>query len=31
MDRINDWIYPGPDSSHIGGFTLDVLADSSEE
>ncbi len=30
-DRLNDWIYPGPDGSHIGGFTLDVLADSGEE
>lgn len=26
MDRLNDWIYPGRDGSHIGGFTLDVLA-----
>ena len=28
MERLNDWIYPGPDGSHIGGFTLDVLSDS---
>lgn len=27
LDRLNDWIYPGDDGSHIGGFTLDVLAD----
>lgn len=31
MERLNDWIYPGPDGSHIGGFTLDVLSDSGEE
>lgn len=31
MERLNDWIYPGPDGSHIGGFTLDVLSDSDEE
>ena len=30
-ERLNDWIYPGPGGSHIGGFTLDVLADSGEE
>ncbi len=30
MERLNDWIYPGPDGSHIGGFTLDVLSDDSE-
>lgn len=27
MDRLNDWIYPAPDGSHVGGFTLDVLAE----
>ena len=31
ISRLNDWIYPAPDSGHIGGFTLDVLADSGEE
>lgn len=31
MERLNDWIFPGPDGSHIGGFTLDVLSDSGEE
>jgi len=31
MERLNDWIYPGPAGSHIGGFTLDVLADSDED
>ena len=31
LERLNDWIYPGPDDSHIGGFTLDVLADSGED
>jgi uncharacterized protein YegJ (DUF2314 family) len=30
LDRLNDWIYPGRDGSHIGGFTLDVLADDEE-
>ena len=28
LSRLNDWIYPGTNGSHIGGFTLDVLADS---
>lgn len=27
LDRLNDWIYPGPEGSHVGGFTLDVLAE----
>ncbi len=27
LDRLNDWIYPGRDGSHVGGFTLDVLAE----
>lgn len=27
LDRLNDWIYPGPDGELVGGFTLDVLAD----
>jgi len=26
LDRLNDWIYPTPDGSIEGGFTLDVLA-----
>ncbi len=30
LDRLNDWIYPGRGGSHIGGFTLDVLADDGE-
>lgn len=30
IDRLNDWIYPGRDGSHVGGFTLDVLADDGE-
>jgi uncharacterized protein YegJ (DUF2314 family) len=30
LDRLNDWIYPGRDGSHIGGFTLNVLADDEE-
>ncbi len=28
MNLLNDWLYPGKDGDHIGGFTLDVLADS---
>jgi len=31
ISRLNDWIYPARDGGHIGGFTLDVLADSNEE
>mgnify|MGYP000971201215 CR=1 FL=1 len=31
LDRLNDWIYPDRNGSHIGGFTLDVLADSGED
>jgi uncharacterized protein YegJ (DUF2314 family) len=31
LSRLNDWIYPGADGSHIGGFTLDVLAESEED
>lgn len=31
LDRLNDWIYPDQSGSHIGGFTLDVLADSGED
>ncbi|MEX2579670.1 MAG: DUF2314 domain-containing protein [Verrucomicrobiales bacterium] len=28
LDRLNDWIHPGTkDGSHVGGFTLDVLAE----
>lgn len=27
LDRLNDWIFPSPDGSHVGGFTLDVLAE----
>ncbi|MEM6915660.1 MAG: DUF2314 domain-containing protein [Verrucomicrobiota bacterium] len=27
LDRLNDWIFPLPDGSHVGGFTLDVLAE----
>jgi uncharacterized protein YegJ (DUF2314 family) len=30
LDRLNDWIYPGRDGRHVGGFTLDVLADDGE-
>ncbi|MDF1824369.1 MAG: DUF2314 domain-containing protein [Verrucomicrobiales bacterium] len=30
LDRLNDWIYPTEDGSHIGGFTLDVLANEEE-
>jgi uncharacterized protein YegJ (DUF2314 family) len=30
LDRLNDWIYPGRGGSHVGGFTLDVLADDGE-
>lgn len=26
LERLNDWIYPTSDGSHVGGFTLDVLA-----
>lgn len=28
MNLLNDWLYPGEDGDHVGGFTLDVLADS---
>jgi len=31
LDRLNDWIYPGKNGTHEGGFTLDVLADSGED
>lgn len=31
LDRLNDWIYPDQSGTHIGGFTLDVLADSGED
>ena len=27
MDRLNDWIFPTSNGSHVGGFTLDVLAE----
>lgn len=27
IDRLNDWIYPTHEGAHVGGFTLDVLAD----
>lgn len=27
VSQLNDWIYPGLGGSHIGGFTLDVLAE----
>ncbi len=30
LEQLNDWIYPGRGGSHIGGFTLDVLADDGE-
>lgn len=30
LDRLNDWIFPQPDGSHVGGFTLDVLAEGDE-
>tara|TARA_B100001093_G_scaffold152848_1_gene145665 strand:- start:62569 stop:63693 length:1125 start_codon:yes stop_codon:yes gene_type:complete len=30
MDRLNDWIYRNQDGEHIGGFTLDVLAEGDE-
>ncbi len=29
--KLNDWIYPNPDGSHVGGFTLDVLAEGDED
>lgn len=31
LDRLNDWIYPDKDGEHVGGFTLDVLAESEGE
>ena len=31
LDRLNDWIYPGNDGDHVGGFTLDVLAESEDD
>jgi len=31
LDRLNDWIYPGRNGQHVGGFTLDVLADDGED
>jgi uncharacterized protein YegJ (DUF2314 family) len=31
LDRLNDWLYPDHDGSHIGGFTLDVLADDDDK
>lgn len=31
LDRLNDWIYPDQDGEHVGGFTLDVLAESEGE
>ncbi len=31
LSRLNDWIYPDPGGGHVGGFTLDVLADADEE
>jgi len=31
LDRLNDWIYPKPDGSHAGGFTLDVLAEEEDD
>jgi len=31
LDRLNDWIYPDRDEEHVGGFTLDVLAESEGE
>lgn len=27
FDRLNDWLFPGPAGEHVGGFTLDVLAE----
>ncbi|MDF1658380.1 MAG: DUF2314 domain-containing protein [Verrucomicrobiales bacterium] len=27
MNRLNDWIFPTSNGSHVGGFTLDVLAE----
>ncbi len=30
IDRLSDWIYPDGES-HVGGFTLDVLAEEEEE
>lgn len=27
LKKLNDWIFPGPDDSPIGGFTLEVLTD----
>lgn len=31
MDRLNDWIYSDDDGLHVGGFTLDVLAEGDED
>lgn len=31
LDRLNDWLFPGEDGDAVGGFTLKVLADESEE
>lgn len=27
FERLNDWLFPGTDGDHKGGFTLDVLAE----
>jgi len=31
LDRLNDWIFPDSEGEHVGGFTLDVLADSEDD
>lgn len=31
LDRLNDWIHPGPGGGRVGGFTLDVLGAEDEE
>ena len=31
LDRLNDWIYSEQDGRHVGGFTLDVLAEGDED
>ena len=31
LDKLNDWIFQDEDGEHIGGFTLDVLAEGDDE
>jgi uncharacterized protein YegJ (DUF2314 family) len=30
VNDLNDWIYRDQDGEHVGGFTLDVLAEGDE-